>query len=396
MRGASPRGSAGFNLLEMSVALVVLGIMVGTTLSVAPKLLKEGEQAGHATSIPSPELLDMAEGGLLAFIAAHNRLPCPDSVNRDGVEDCSGGAVGDYPWRSLGFSAALADASETPLRYGVYRYSQSDAVADADLADPTGKNRYIPTIPNHQSNQFNLLDFCTALRNAAHRSEDASLIHTLNNGIIINPAFILVSGHSFDADGDAVNGSFDGRNESGVSFDHPGLEKSATYDDVVRTVGLFELSSRLSCALMMTSANTLGILSTSDEYRVEKAKYDVSNAEWNVEMNKWDIADSALSALGNAADICLAGAQLACDAPAAPCGAGASITMDVIGLGGAVFQQILGFASMAERIAALVIIEGHLDVYKSLQTQMEDTAAISKARAIKADENAHFGTETTP
>ncbi|MBF0371012.1 MAG: prepilin-type N-terminal cleavage/methylation domain-containing protein [Magnetococcales bacterium] len=388
----------GFSLIEMSVAMVVLGILVGAGLSVAPQLLKEGEQAGHPTAVPSDQLLDMAEGGLLAFLATHNRLPCPDSSNEDGLEDCGDNlSVGEYPWRSLGFSAPLADSSETPVRYGVYRYSHSSTLEDADLADATEKNRFIPSIPGYTASEFNLLDFCTALRNAIKRPEDSSMIHTVDeDGIIVNPAFILVSGHSFDAEGDAVNGSFDGRNEAGVDFEQPSKDRSRTYDDVVRSVGLFDLSSRLSCGLMMASANSLAMLATADEFRVEQAKYATSNGEWNVEMTGWDIADAALGTIGNAADICVAGAQLVCDIPASPCGSTSAIAMDVVGLGGAVLQQILGFVNLAERTAALIIAKEHQATAEELEEAAQASAEISKARAIKADENAHFGTETTP
>ncbi|MBF0455501.1 MAG: prepilin-type N-terminal cleavage/methylation domain-containing protein [Magnetococcales bacterium] len=391
MKGFKTSPKNGFSLIEMSVALVALGALVSVALTVAPKLMKEGTDSGHPTAVPSKELLNMAEGGILAFIAVNNRLPCPDSSNRDGREDCGGGGVGDLPWRSLGFSAPLADISETPVRYGVYR----DSGAKADLAAIT--NLFQPSIPRNTSSQNNLLDFCTALRNATLRPESGNIIHTRDEGgNVANQAFILASGHGFDADGDGANGSFDGLNVSGVSFERPGAKRSRTYDDVVRSVGLMDLSSRLSCSLMMTSVNSLAMLATADEFRVEQSKYSHSNAQWNAEMVSWDIADAALSTIATTADICVAGAQLVCDAPAAPCGTPGAIAMDVVGLGGAVLQQVLAFVNMAERIAAKVIADNYRDIAEGLLDDAKASAAISNARAIKADDNAHFGTETTP
>lgn len=147
---------------------------------------------------------------------------------------------------------------------------------------------------------------------------------------------------------------------------------------------------------MMSSVNSLAMLSTADEFRVEQSKYSHSNAQWNAEMVSWDIADAALSTIATTADICVAGAQLVCDAPAAPCGTPGAIAMDVVGLGGAVLQQVLAFVNMAERIAAKVIADDYRDIAEGLLDDAKASAAVSKARAIKADDNAHYGTETTP
>ncbi|MBS1188529.1 MAG: prepilin-type N-terminal cleavage/methylation protein [Rhodocyclaceae bacterium] len=113
---SSPRKMAGFNLVELSIALVIIGFLLGGGL-MALQAQSEIQQTRDTQRI-----MEDAREALIGFTAtsfafdSHPFLPCPDKTAgggagtpNDGVEDRlpAGGCVtpeGNLPWVTLGLS----------------------------------------------------------------------------------------------------------------------------------------------------------------------------------------------------------------------------------------------------------------------------------------------------
>ncbi|MBF0455500.1 MAG: hypothetical protein HQL72_11880 [Magnetococcales bacterium] len=69
-----------------------------------------------------------------------------------------------------------------------------------------------------------------------------------NNVAGVHPAYVLVSGNRIDADGDGVDGAFDGENEgTDAQFDNPYRGRSELYDDALFAMPLSKLQVNLGC-----------------------------------------------------------------------------------------------------------------------------------------------------
>lgn len=118
------RGAPGFSLFELAIVLVVVGLLLGATLT--PARLQQEARAVAETR----RLLEQAREALLGFAAARGHLPCPD-LSGDGEADpradgagpdegCAGGAhQGWLPAASLAVPGL--DAWGRRLVYGVSR-----------------------------------------------------------------------------------------------------------------------------------------------------------------------------------------------------------------------------------------------------------------------------------
>lgn len=134
---AARRGlpARGFTLLEVSIALVVLGLMLGGALYAGGSVLRGTAETETA------KRLDRIEEALLVFATVNARLPCPTRPGSNfGVEDRSGSASatcdgsqenGVVPWRTLGLDREEAlDAWGRLVTYRVYDDGTSGLVRD--------------------------------------------------------------------------------------------------------------------------------------------------------------------------------------------------------------------------------------------------------------------------
>jgi prepilin-type N-terminal cleavage/methylation domain-containing protein len=138
---------SGFTLIELAVVLVIVGILLGSTLSSLSSRIE------HTRKIDTIEELEEIKQAMMAFAFVNGYLPCPDCTTNaggcntvaaaniaDGVEDydafnnrCSATdnlgneILGNMPWVTLGFGRS--DAWNTRYRYTV----QNEY---ADLASP--------------------------------------------------------------------------------------------------------------------------------------------------------------------------------------------------------------------------------------------------------------------
>ncbi len=131
--------NGGFTLVELSVVMVVLGLIAIAVITLVPKLTER-----MRLDDTSSQLKEASEA-ITGFAVEESRLPCPD-VNGDGLEGTAGVCdpaddVGTIPFRALGLPGPVLDEARLPLRYGAYR----NAADEADLATLT--NLFEPNIP---------------------------------------------------------------------------------------------------------------------------------------------------------------------------------------------------------------------------------------------------------
>ena len=109
---------SGFTLIELVVALAVIGLLLGAIMTPLAtqfrvRTLKEAERN-----------LNDVKAALVGYAMTNRRLPCPDTdTNPDGLENPIGGGTctaqeGFLPWNTLG-----VDASDVWGRLYIYRVS---------------------------------------------------------------------------------------------------------------------------------------------------------------------------------------------------------------------------------------------------------------------------------
>lgn len=117
---------SGFSLLEMSVVLLVMGLLLGSVLK--PFGAQMIERQRKATQV---QLYDIRDA-LIGYVAANHRLPCPLVAAQNPAGDCSL-TSGFIPAAELGLDGALngngllVDSWGAPIRYSV-----SSADVDGD------------------------------------------------------------------------------------------------------------------------------------------------------------------------------------------------------------------------------------------------------------------------
>jgi hypothetical protein len=156
----------------------------------------------------------------------------------------------------------------------------------------------------------NELDFCQAIRNAIAVTEQASAfgssngVYTVNQdqgGILVNPAYLLVSGGVEDANGNGVDGSFDQRNEitTLLDFESPARLRNDSqvstlaYDDVVSTMQMKVLAERLKCARNIGATVERNL----EEMAFERNEQALTNVQFTyaaLQLANWDVAIKAV------------------------------------------------------------------------------------------------------
>ena len=154
----------GFSLLEISVALVVAGLLSWAAFSGYETVVSQQEiERGRAEAKQLQSLVR-------AFALRHGRLPCPDTsaaatgyegLTAPGSGVCSAGVqVGWFPYVSLGL---VVPEMALRARYAVFRSGSATAADDADLAvalERTGDSA-------GEANFSDVSDLIVGLNNAA-------------------------------------------------------------------------------------------------------------------------------------------------------------------------------------------------------------------------------------
>lgn len=126
----------GFSLVELSIVLVVVGLLLGTTIAGLSDFI------WHARNAQAKKDLVLIEEALVGYTISKGGLPCPDITgfpnnpdNADGVADGAGACSavrGFLPWTDLGLKAN--DPWGTPYLYRLDTlYAKPPPVANSDV-----------------------------------------------------------------------------------------------------------------------------------------------------------------------------------------------------------------------------------------------------------------------
>jgi prepilin-type N-terminal cleavage/methylation domain-containing protein len=314
------RHAQGFSLLEMAVALMVMGSLTAGVLGVMT-LTTQRSNYNEAAAV-----IQRAEQALLSFVEENWRLPCPDTSRGSdfidlgvGLENCGAEAVGQLPFRTLGLSEPVLDPWRRPLAYAV----------DTRFTSATAAQEY----------RYRL---CQALQQRS-RTVNQNYLHSLQGGTTsTNLAYALVSGGGRDASGDGSR--IDQLLEFGNTYqlridDYQGAGVSG---DQYTAVSLYALAGRLRCPGEMVAVNSL-------ENEVIAARLTRQNLALSV-----DIAQGNID--GVSRQITLASLQIVQGSVGVASAAASLINAIGQGLVGNVPALISAGAAVASAAAAVVAI----------------------------------------
>lgn len=259
-------------LIELSVVLVVLGLMTAVLLSLLPSLTRLASVESAIDDVTG------TERALSGFALATGRLPCADA-NQDGREDCPA-VAGGFPYLTVGLGGPLRNAYGYDYRYAVYVRSDDAPMYDANLVSAT--DRWQPTVVSglppvaarQTYDHSTPLDLCRALGVAQTSSANDQYLYLEHSGSREAVAYVLVDPGQADRD---ANGSlFDGLNaDTGMGFEHPVRNSSRVYDDRVSAVRFNQLWEQLGCSALLSAAGHAhpNVLSTLAMFRQSVRDY---------------------------------------------------------------------------------------------------------------------------
>ncbi len=110
------RGQEGFSLIEMSVVLVIVGLLITIGATVLRTLTQSGKMAKEKGTLVA------VKNSLTSYALSRGKLPCPDT-NGDGSGDCPVSSCGSspcgLPYIDLNLSTAQKDIWSLPYHYDV-------------------------------------------------------------------------------------------------------------------------------------------------------------------------------------------------------------------------------------------------------------------------------------
>ncbi len=215
-------GQAAFTLIEMSIVMVIIGILVSIVMTVMPSVVKTAKIKEARAK------LSKYEKALQGYAISNYRLPFADS-NGDGRENTNT-YVGTLPFLTLGLSSG-SDPWNNPVKYAVY----GKPYGVWSLTDTSKAN--LCNVLTQINNSINASGFD---RKVAYTCKDACVTPPQDS---VNQAFILASGGARDKDG--ANGYFDGCNGRGTRFNADNRIHANDYDDVVRSFSLNEFNQMI-------------------------------------------------------------------------------------------------------------------------------------------------------
>lgn len=302
--------TTGYTLIELSVALVILGIVIMLVWRFV------GFNTQYAISNAERGILRSADAALTGFALSNNRMPCPDTTG-DGIEDnCAtgtGAAVGRLPNVTIG----LSQANSNQIRYGVYRGASAPLITDADLAIANDRMPMLATngIPlagyDLFRSQRNGIDLCVGLRNASNMAVNPNLLHVVSPEGNINVAYALAIAGTSNADG--AGGLLDANNASASpAFEAPSRVNTANYDDRVVAVGFDRLLGRLNCneALAAVTHGHANAATAAEMMRQSMLDYKIQ-LDWIAKLAEANYAGAIAGVALAAAALSLGAAEIA-------------------------------------------------------------------------------------
>lgn len=251
----STRWQSGFSLLEVTLSIVVIGLLASSSLGIWRPAVERLDE------LRAESFIKVVQQAVIRFAQTSFRLPCPDTTG-NGYENCGADSTGRVPYYTLGMelggNVANVGNSYENLLYGVYRAANADLSLlierTGDASDDNSSEAAAPDIN----------DFRQALMTAAASNTVATEVHVTGDGSITgaencganrvaNLAFVLISAGARDRDGD--NSGFDGLNTNWSANGggsrcaaSPLLRQSANYDDLVVAVSFQSLLGAITQA----------------------------------------------------------------------------------------------------------------------------------------------------
>jgi prepilin-type N-terminal cleavage/methylation domain-containing protein len=223
MTAASQRGTEGFTLVELAVALTIIALLLGMLI------VPLGTQMDQQRAAETQRQMDQIREALIGFATATGRLPCPatattaSSTTGAGLETatCTGAAVeGVVPWATLG-------VPETDAWGRRFTYRVTAGFADA---------------PGSASSTFALTD-----------SGDMTVTNGSTNIATSVPAVIISHGKNgaggYTSDGARMTlGTGDEALNTDANVTFVSRTQTDTFDDLVSWVSPNVLKSRMVAA----------------------------------------------------------------------------------------------------------------------------------------------------
>ncbi|MGM0633856.1 MAG: prepilin-type N-terminal cleavage/methylation domain-containing protein [Pseudomonadota bacterium] len=156
--------SAGFTLVELSIGLLIMGIIIGVAVTAVTRIVATPDNGGFVGGFDKARI----DSAITGFMRANHRLPCPD-IDDDGVENCTDGGnpvhVGTLPLATLQVALPPEQSWRLPVAYGIYR--GADPLSDLGQASSV---RY-STIPAEHPSYCSVND-CTFDRGSLGSFDD--------------------------------------------------------------------------------------------------------------------------------------------------------------------------------------------------------------------------------
>jgi len=237
---AAPRGAGGFSLVELTIVLLIVGILLGGIL------MSVTAQMELRNTAETQKYLEEIRDALVGFAIANDRLPCPASETSNGVASpeiggaCTNNYNGFVPAATLGLQPVnnqgyAIDAWGNRLRYAVTT-ANSNAFTTTNGMKTTGLSALAP----------NLLVCSTATGiSGSSCGPNASL--TSSPGV---PIVIYATGkNGGNGTGSDEAANTDGTNRTFVSHaPSPGTAPNGEFDDIVIWLSPHALYNRIVAA----------------------------------------------------------------------------------------------------------------------------------------------------
>lgn len=221
MKKYNLKNNAGFTLVEISIVLIIFGLIIGGLLG--PVKI----QLDNLKLKETKQTIETTKEALIGFAIRNGRLPCPDT-NNNGQENLSGStcprASGLVPWVTLGVNQL--DAWHQPLSYRVDRLF-------ADTRDGSScPDANVPGIS---------FEICS--------TGNISVFNRRNGNLVASgvPAIIVSHGKNWSSTGDADEQENSDNNTNFVDKNHI----NNGYDDLTGWINVNNLIGK------MVSANKL-------------------------------------------------------------------------------------------------------------------------------------------
>jgi len=182
----------GFTLIEMSVVLIIIGLLIGSFLTPL------SQQVDQLRIESTEKRLEEIKSALLGFAIINGYLPCPDTDN-DGIENnpASCNIEGNLPWADLSLNKGRSDEWGQSFRYRV------DFAFTAGFPDPPTTNNGLVVqnsagtalVANDSSGNSRVIAiiFSTGKNtNAESDNDDADTIYTYDEYVEDNFDDILI------------------------------------------------------------------------------------------------------------------------------------------------------------------------------------------------------------